>query len=157
MNDKERNRINRKIKAQAQAKINKYGFQVTGVFDSEEFPTFAYTAGLTAYELPELIAVGLPLQMSQSFLNQIGNEMADGKKFALRTPYFGYCSNDDFPMAFIKVCEASKNELMTVTQKFYKQFDAWQFVWSDTKGNLPWHDCYEQRFHKYQPLLGNCE
>lgn len=155
MNEKDKREFNRKLKRDVTTIIKRHGWQITGVGADKHNPSFAYTTGLTNYELPELIVVGLPMQTAKIFLNRFGTEMADGKKFELNKPYFGYSSNDDYPSAFIEVSEESKAEYMTLTYKFYNQFEAWQFIWCDTRGNLPWHECYDSQFHIKQSILGD--
>lgn len=51
--------------------IDKYGWQITAVGGSESSPPFAYTAGLTAVDRPELVIAGLGFENMQAILNSV--------------------------------------------------------------------------------------
>ena len=65
------------VLADTQARIAAHGWTVVGVFGTAEEPgpSFAYTVGLSAKELPELAIYGLPAQVAHSVLNELARRM----------------------------------------------------------------------------------
>jgi len=129
----------------------KIGWHITGVMDS---PGFTYSTGLTKHDLPELIVSGLPMEVAAHFINEIGNEMMDGKKLELGKKYIEYAKGD-LPMVFIEVSKEAMEEKMTTTGYHFKDgFKALQLVWCDTNGKMPWEEDFEEKFIDKQEVLG---
>lgn len=61
--------------------IVKYGFEVIMVPQTNYLPSFAYTVGLwKSYKHPELISLGLPIDILHSILNTVVFEVINKKK-----------------------------------------------------------------------------
>jgi hypothetical protein len=63
--------------------INKHGWAIQFVSGSEgETPPFAYTVGLTNFDHPEILVVGVDnLASAGGLLNQLGRRVRDGARF----------------------------------------------------------------------------
>lgn len=147
MTDKEMNeRIERNLA--------KFGWHLTGVGAGADSPPFMYSTGLARNNLPELIIFGLSLDLCAHFINRLGKEMMDGKRFKPDLPYFGYTDNES-PFMFLEVPQTIANDHMLITKQYYPIFKTWQFVWTDTKGKFPWESDFEHdRFKNIQPIVG---
>ena len=110
---------------------------------------FSYTVGLTAMGHPEVIVTGLPFDHAQTFLNNIGADVRDGKQFAPGS------STEDLtgpgaPVFFLAVADTSD---LTAVEQVYGKVSAVQMVWPDSAGHLPWVTGYRNSYEA-QPLLG---
>jgi hypothetical protein len=118
-------------------------------------PPFTYSTGLTTHDLPELIMTGMNMKQCAGIIMTIvhlikddGLEIADGQVIKLE-------NYNDLPVAFVKVSEEHKNEMMGVTYQYLgknKPFEALQVVWTDRNGKFPWDVDFEKRFN--QAMLG---
>lgn len=66
---------------QVRAIIAEHGWMVQGVGADDSQPQFAYTSGLTARDLPELLVVGLPIPLMQQMLNRAAALHCGGAPF----------------------------------------------------------------------------
>lgn len=132
-------------------KIDKYGFQVTGVFGTPESPIspFSYTTGLE----PELIAAGIDAKAAQGLfiasthLNEHDEVVEEG----LVTMHL---LSNGMRCKFVAVPRHYKEELMTVTRQWRRDNDwaALQIVWPDPEGRLPGEPDFDERYGKAQEL-----
>jgi hypothetical protein len=111
---------------------------------------FAYTVGLTAMGHPEIVVDGLPGDVAQAFLNDVGGQVRDGRPFAPGEVTTDLTENGG-PMAFLEVEDKTH---LTAVEQVYGSVSALQPVWSDTRGHLPWHDSYALPADR-QALLGS--
>jgi hypothetical protein len=64
------------------ADVQVHGWHVIGVEEDEEGPGFAYSIGLyRTFGHPEIIVVGLRVQVMHRMINVVGEEVRSGKKF----------------------------------------------------------------------------
>ena len=133
--------------------IEKYLCNITGVGAGSGSPSFSYSTGLSRYALPEIIICGLPMEICSTFINQLANEMMNGKELELGKRYDEYVANYD--AIFIKVSEENIDKYMKVTKRHIEgEIEAFQMVWPDTDGVFPWEDGFDEKFIKMQPMLG---
>lgn len=110
---------------------------------------FSYTVGLTAMQHPEVVATGLPFDHAATFLNNIGAEVREGKRFPP-----GYSTEDlTQPGAPVYFIEALDTSGLTAVEQVYGAVSAVQMVWPDSSGRLPWTPGYRNP-PEAQPLLG---
>jgi hypothetical protein len=139
------------VLVQLRALIDKHGWAVRHVGAGTEpgEAAFSYTIGLTALGHPEVIVTGLPFDHAQIFLNNIGFDVRDGKRFRP-----GDTTEDltepGKPVAFIAVEDTSG---LTAVVEVYGSVIAVQMVWPDSAGHLPWVEGYPNP-PEAQPLLG---
>jgi hypothetical protein len=65
------------VRARRMAAIDEYGWQLQYVEADEAEPSLLYTVGLTGHGLPELCAVGLPLEWGPALMSDVAQAMID--------------------------------------------------------------------------------
>jgi hypothetical protein len=133
--------------------IARVGWMVQLVFSGpgEDEPSFAYTIGLAAKGLPELITFSLPAEIAYYALNVLAKRLVDGEQIAI-----GERVADALQADVILTHTA-----ITLTDRYMFQaknrdphYTALQMVWPDPKtGSFPWEAGYGERYAKLQPLL----
>lgn len=135
--------------------IEKYGCQVTSVFDPEgEEVDFTYTTGIYKKESqPELIIVGLRHKLAMSMANDYNRRIQSGKTFKNNTFYGDFL--DKFKVIFCPVSDENKKEYLLESNRFYGGIDypAVQLIYPTVKGVWPWEDKATNSFKILQPCL----
>ncbi|WP_407651025.1 DUF4262 domain-containing protein [Agromyces marinus] len=129
--------------------ITQYGWAIRHVGSAGTAPGFSYTVGLTAMGHPEFVMTGMPFEASQGFLNLLGADVRDGKRYAAGTVVWDL-TEPPAPIAIIAVSETTG---LTAIDEVYGRVDALQAIWSDSTGHLPWDEGYRNP-PDTQPLLG---
>jgi hypothetical protein len=135
--------------------IEEHGWMIQGVFPVEETPEnerypFAYTVGLAARDLPELIVFGLPQDVAHTILNDLADRQCssgDG----------GYGAGDvlddvvqgGYLVLLLDVQDTTRH--LTMANNFYGPVKALQLVFQDANHHWPWHPDYQDG---YLPILG---
>ena len=112
-------------------------------------PRYSYTVGLSAWQHPEVIVVGLPFQAGEKYLNLVGEAVRAGARFTPGTTTTAL-TDADSPVVFLQVTDA---ERLSVAEQFNGAVDALQLVWPDSTGALPWDEGHRNP-PGAQPLLG---
>jgi hypothetical protein len=131
--------------------IREHGWAVRHVGPGPEpgRAAFSYTVGLTAMGHPEVVITGLPFDHAQTFLNNVGADVRDGKRFEP-----GLVTEDlTSPGASVVFLAVSDTTGLTAAKQVYGRVQAVQMVWPDGAGRLPWVEGYNNR-PDTQPLLG---
>jgi len=131
--------------------IDQFGWAVrnVGAGAAKSEAAFSYTVGLTAMGHPETVVTGLPFTVAQTFLNNIGQEVRDGRAFPAGLVTDGLTS-PGAPVVFIRVDD---DRGLTAVGQVYGRVQAVQMVWPDSTGRLPWVVGYRNP-PDAQPLLG---
>lgn len=131
-------------------KIARHGWAVQGVFGEEETreAPFAYTVGLTAKGLPELVIYGLNVGLAGNLLNTAATRMIESGEFNAGQAISRLIRN--FDMVAIDVLRPVD---LLVAMQIYGPVRAIQLVWPGAKGQYPWQDGYEFPAD-VQPLMG---
>lgn len=131
--------------------IDVHGWCVRHVLAGElaEEVQFTYTIGLTAMGHPEVVVTGLPSESAHIYLNNVGSDVSDGKRYAAGD------STDEWtrpgaPVLFLAVDDTSG---LAAIEQVYGHVDALQLVWPDSAGRMPWDPGCTNPPH-VQPLLG---
>lgn len=118
---------------QSQATIAEHGWMIQGVFPTEHYPgvEFAYTVGLAAAGLPELVISGLPL-------NLVGTLLNDAAQHTLTTELHPGDVLDGIASVPFRVIDAPAAEV-NLSRRFYgaDKVRALQLLWPDDQGNYP--------------------
>ncbi|WP_353612212.1 DUF4262 domain-containing protein [Mycobacterium sp. M26] len=128
------------------AKIDKRGWAVQYVEDPRM--PFAYTAGMTAYGLPELLMTNVSPARAARVLNGSAQRLLDGMTLApgqqVRLP--------GGPLA--EVVEVDHPDVhLPVAVAIHGPLRAFQLVWADGRGRWPWSaDFCDQESR--QPVVG---
>lgn len=114
--------------------IEEHGWMVQAVFPTENEPgvPFAYTVGLTAKGLPELVIAGLPHQVAGDLLNTAAQASLD-------KPFEAGQTVDTLATVPFRVVPAELAEV-NVARDLYgdDKVTALQLVWPDRNGAVPW-------------------
>jgi hypothetical protein len=131
--------------------IERFGWGVLhlGAGPSPAEPRLSYTVGLTALGHPEVVAVGLPFEAAEGYLNLVGTSVRSGSRWqhGSRTVRF---TDPDSPVVFIRAEDTSR---LTAVGQLYGRVDVLQMIWPDSTGKLPWEKGYRNA-PQVQPLLG---
>jgi hypothetical protein len=129
--------------------IARVGWAVQGVERDRIHPPWAYTVGLTAHDLPELVVTGLPLRPAADLLNAVaGHAMHDtapkpGDQVELRGG----------PLIEVVEVAAPAAHLNMAVELCGPGVRALQLVHADDRGHWPWERGY-RGVRGGQPLLG---
>jgi hypothetical protein len=122
---------------------------VQGVEGSGSYPPWAYTIGLSGYDLPELVVTGLPVLEAAELLNDLAahsmheSPPPPGERVALR----GGLVIEGVPLAEPSV------HLIFAAALYGPEIRALQLVHADSQGRFPWSPDYRDG-RGGQPVLG---
>lgn len=132
--------------------IDQFGWAVrhVGAGAAKGEAAFTYTVGLTAMQHPEVVVTGLPSDVAKAFLNNIGQDVREGKRFSAGLVTDGL-TTPSAPVVFIRADDVRG---LTAVAQVYGRVEALQMVWPDSTGRLPWVQGYKNP-PEAQPLLGD--
>ena len=130
-------------------KIQTEGWAIQGVTGDRLHAPFAYTVGLTDFDLPELVVTGLRHRFACALLDQVA-----GHSLHCEPPRPGdRVQLDDGPLLEVVQLEHPEAHLFTAVALRGPDITAVQLVWADDRGRWPW-----ERDHRggrgSQPVLG---
>jgi hypothetical protein len=134
--------------------IEAYGWHVIKVAEEEGLPGFAYTIGLYRnYKHPEIIVVGLDLDVAHRLVNSVGTGAKAGTIYEADKEYLGLIKG--YGVTFKPVADRWYAEYLGFARRFYKAspFPALQCVWPDKERRYPWDAGFNERWREKQPLL----
>tara|TARA_R110000868_G_C10617470_1_gene741942 strand:- start:14 stop:718 length:705 start_codon:yes stop_codon:yes gene_type:complete len=134
--------------------IEKYGWTVVMIKETDYLPAFAYTIGIwQTYSKPEIIAFGLSTQNLQILVNQAGDLIKAGKEIEKGKNYPEFFENSN--AQFIEVDSENISDYFGYAIEYYgsKYFPAIQFIWTDRQNKFPWETEFEEDLIFKQPLL----
>jgi Domain of unknown function (DUF4262) len=130
------------------------GWHVIKIPEDDEGPGFAYSIGLrTTFGHAEVIVFGLELDIMHRMINNIGEEIRNGRRFAPGD--FSAEVLDDCDVAFRGVERRHFDEYLGFAQRIHEGdgFAAIQMVWPDSKGRFPWDAGFPDPLRPRQPML----
>lgn len=136
------------ITEQIDAAIKRVGWMVQGVFTGPNTPDFAYTVGLAAKGLPELIIFGLPQEVAMNVLNALARKLVSRESVLVGTPI-----NEVFEGCACMLIEADRentDEYMYQAKYRYPDYQALQVFWPDDKHHWPWEEAYNKAYPQPQ-------
>ncbi|WP_019010945.1 DUF4262 domain-containing protein [Deinococcus aquatilis] len=135
--------------------VQNHGWFVVKVPDDEAGPGFAFTVGLSLnYQHPEVILIGLDLELMHRVLNAIGEDVKAGQQHYESGLRFSNLL-EGYDCAFVSVATAQHREYLGTLVWFYSNqpFSAVQCVWPDKLGQYPWDSAAHPQFRSRQPIL----
>ena len=126
-----------------------------GVLDD---PCYTYTIGLEhSFEHPELIILGMPPNLAGRFLNELGQQIAGGRRYSSGDVLLGeeiHCSSN---LLFGEVSPQAREEYLLSARWFYhgNDFRSLQVLWPDRHDRFPAEPGFERQFLAQQPLLSH--
>ena len=131
------------------------GYTAVHVFDNETGNCFTYTIGLYKnYGHPELIAVGLPAQTTDSFFETLAGRIKQGETISIGTPHHDLIRSN-LPIYFLPVAPVHYPDYL-IQATHYNQTEDYpclQLLWPDSAGKMPWEPTFDPRFAQLQTLL----
>ncbi|WIX82147.1 DUF4262 domain-containing protein [Amycolatopsis carbonis] len=130
-------------------RVQEYGWCVQGVLGTGPRPPWAYTVGLTAHGLPELVVTGLPPHASILLLGAAAERSfgsgppRPGEVFSLR----------GLPSVEVVALTAPSAHLSVAVSLYGHDIRALQLVHADEAGRFPWSPSYRDGLGG-QPVLG---
>lgn len=142
--------------------IDRFGWMIIAVMGDESSPPFAYSVGLWhRFALPEVIMFGLPPEVAQSLLNDLGRRASEGERYG-RDHYVHDMIEGGHRLRVDPIGPDATRHYLRVAgwfnQLFHadESFPAVQCVWPDKRGILPGERHHNGRLDHTQPLL-RCE
>lgn len=135
--------------------IEVYGWHVIKVLEDEEGPGFGYSVGLYhTFNHPEILIIGLKLNLTHSIINDIGERIRRGERFIKGNYYSNLI--DGFDCFFLEVDSKYYREYVGYDLWFYENsdFPLLQCVYPTIKGVYPWEKEWLEEIKDLQPLLG---
>ena len=123
------------------------------VMEDDSGPGFAYSIGLFHnFDHPEILVVGLDLHLMHIMLNNLRDEIQNGKHFHTKQRYADIL--EGFDCEFREVAISYYRELFGWAKWFYRgtNFPALQCVWPDKKGHFPWEPDFNPKWKARQPI-----
>lgn len=134
--------------------VQTYGYTVMMIPADNYLPAFAYTVGLfETYQHPEIVAVGLPHTTLKVLIDNVCNQIKEGKRFESNNSYSNVISKHD--VCFVEVDQTFYPEYLGQATDYYgsKNFPCIQLVWCDSQGNFPWDENFDVSLELKQPLF----
>lgn len=135
--------------------IEEYGWHAVKVPEDEVGPGFGYSVGLyKSFGHPEIIIIGLKLDLIHSIINLIGEDIRSGKVFHTGQYYSGLIQG--FECCFTSVEKKHYDDYVRYAKWCYKgtDFPINQCVYPTVKGVYPWQDEWPKGIRDLQPILG---
>ena len=136
--------------------IKKYGFHIVKVLEEEELPAFVYTVGFNKiYNHPEVIISGLSLDIAETILNDIANNIKQGTTYTSNCEYEDIIQN--YKCFFLEVDKKKYNNYLGRAIWFYQNsnFETLQCVWPDRNRKYPWQVEFGPNLISKQEILGD--
>jgi hypothetical protein len=138
------------------ADVEKYGWHVVIVGDDDEGPGFAYSVGMTStLDHPEIIVFGLPGELMQWMINEIGQRIRNGAPPPVGERVQGLL--DEADCILHPVSEAGRAEFFGYACWYYDgadEFEALQCFWpGKIDGLFPWEPGVHESVKQQQPDL----
>ena len=136
------------------ADVQTHGWHVLKVMEDNDGPAFAYTVGLYhSFGHPELIVVGLPLEVGHSVLNIAGESIRRGVQYSAGTKSEELL--EDRACTFRRMPESQYRHYLGWDLWFYEgaAFPALQLIWADQEGRWPWETRVAPGARERQPVI----
>jgi hypothetical protein len=138
------------------ADVQTHGWHVVKVMGDSEGPAFAYTVGLQhSFHHPELIVVGLPLDVGHAILNTAGESVRRGTRHAAGQQADGILEGR--ACTFREMPESQFENYLGWALWFYDGpiFSALQLIWPDGDHRWPWDPSVDAEFREMQPVIAD--
>ena len=139
-----------------QATIATYGWMVMRINADARGPGFAYTIGLEqTLSHPEIIVVGLSMDIAHGVLNDAGADIRRGETFIAGRTYSNVL--DTYDVTFRVVPEYQFSAYLGHGCRFYEDrpFRALQLIYPNRDGRWPWDPEAADAFRDVQPVLAD--
>ena len=134
--------------------VQKFGWSCINVPAESGQPTWTFSIGFyETWHFPELVVIGLTLEVAHSTLTFVARQLAEGRRIDLASP------NDELfndPCCFIEVPKQHYGDYVGTAVWFYNwgDFPLYQIVWPSRDGYFPWNELASDYLKQMQPVLG---
>ena len=138
--------------------IEEYGWHVVKIMEDDEGPGFCFSIGLfKTFNHPEILIVGLKLDLAHILINNIGESIRNGKRYDTTAPHDDIL--DGFNCYMVDVEVRHYREYLGYATWYYEgsNFPTLQCVYPTVKGIFPWQDEWPNELKDLQPVLGNSD
>ncbi len=135
--------------------IKKYGWHVIKVLEGEDGPGFGYSIGLyKTFGHPEIIIIELKLDLIHNLINDIGEQIKNGKAFNTENFYSDLI--EGFDCYFALVDKKFYEQYIGNALWFYnnEEFPLIQCIYPTVNGIYPWEKDWPDNIKNLQTLLG---
>jgi len=135
--------------------IQKYGWHVIKVLEDEAAPAFGYSIGLfKTFTHPEILIVGLNLNLIHEIINDIGKDVKSGKIYT-SLAFYPHLTGG-FECYFTQVKQEFYEQYVGQALWYYdnNSFPLLQCIYPTTKGTYPWEKDSAAGIKDIQPILG---
>jgi len=136
--------------------IEKVGWHVLKVLEDDNGPGFAYSVGLfKTFQHPEIIIIGLKLDLAHILINNIGEDIKNGKQYQSGQLYTDIL--DDFKCLMLDVPKKNYKKYVGYGRWYYEgnNFPLLQCIYPTVKGIYPWEKDWPEDIIDLQPILGD--
>lgn len=134
---------------------DRHGAAVIQVEGDDEHAPHAFSVGAwRRFGKPELVVIGLPLEVAQSVINIYVGRVAQGERFSIGTPYEGFL--EECPVVLEKVAAEHYPTYLGSAVLVYDglDFPAHQMLVSLPDAHtFPWQPDAPEGFADFQPVL----
>lgn len=141
--------------AQLLADIDRFGWTVLKV-SNDLGPDFAYSVGiLRTLSHPEILMFGLPLETMHRLINDVGNRVKGGARYAAGQVTDEFL--DGYDVTFRTVPTFQYAGHLGWANWLYKgeAYPVLQLVYPDRDGHWPWQEGVADSFRENQPILAD--
>jgi hypothetical protein len=134
--------------------VKNHGWHVIKIMADESGPGFGYSVGLfKTFGHPEIIIVGLNLDLIHSIINGIGEDLRAGKSYSSGKFYSGLIEGYD--CYFVTVDVKYYHDYVGYSRWFYKgnNFPLVQCVYPTKRNVYPWQNDWPEEISDLQPIL----
>jgi len=136
--------------------IGQFGWHVLKVLEDDNGPGFAYSVGLfKTFKHPEIIIIGLKLDLAHILINNIGEDIKKGKRYESGQLYNNIL--DDFKCLMFDVPKEKYKKYVGYGLWYYEgdNFPLLQCIYPTVNGIYPWEKEWPEDIIDLQPILGD--
>lgn len=136
------------------ADVEEYGWHVVNILEKDDTPGWAFSVGLHEnFNHPEIVVFGLNVDVMHSMINAIGDDVREGKTFAIDELYPELI--ESYSCTFKPVNQVWYYDFLGYANWFYqnRDYSALQCIWPDRNGRFPWEPEFNPNWLWAQPLL----
>lgn len=126
----------REIQKLLMEKIEAHGWALQSVFGDDEQPGFVYTVGLSRYNVPELVIVGMHQDAAARILNLIGTYVKSGNQISGGLTDLG--GNLSLPLYLAPNYREESEQLIKLALTMNPRATSMLVVIPDEGGSFPW-------------------
>ena len=134
--------------------IAEYGWHVIKVMADEEGPGFCFSVGLfKSFGHPEIIIVGLDLDLGHELINLMGDEIREGVKFEAGQYYDDII--EEYSCYMLEVSKENYEGWLGTAIGYYQSedFPVLQCIYPTVDNVYPWQEEWPEEIEDLQPVL----